>query len=313
MVETRPAEHDIAGGPDTRPAPAWIDASEAVKPDKPGDRMRAALILPGATYAQRNILALLAFHDGPGGCSPRTSTLARDLRVARSTIFEHYSALEGMDILYRQQRRGASRYKLNWAAILSGNPGQLNGSKPSGNPGQFSDPIPSGNPELQPSGNPGQLNRKEQESEREAASAAPLSPQAGRGGARRADLASGNTEATRARPPPAGNAPGGRALRNAEAQRRRDREPEDEYDRRDPDRREYQARAYRGETTLAEDLQATLERERQLLDTWTRAGRADKADQARNRIARLERQLEGLGKGGRGASEAEDTTERPNA
>ena len=46
------------------------------KPKLTGDRMLACLGLPDLTAAEKNVLAALAWYDGPGGCFPSMLSIA---------------------------------------------------------------------------------------------------------------------------------------------------------------------------------------------------------------------------------------------
>ena len=86
----------------------------ADKPDGMADRMLACLGLPDVTAAEKNVLATLAWHDGPGGCYPSMATIAGLTGMHRMTVNKHIRNLEkkGRIVIDNDQR--PNRYTINY-------------------------------------------------------------------------------------------------------------------------------------------------------------------------------------------------------
>ena len=59
-----------------------------------GDRMLSVLRMTGLTPTEKNVLAVLAWHDGPGGCHPSIERLAGLLRTNRYAVADHLNSLK---------------------------------------------------------------------------------------------------------------------------------------------------------------------------------------------------------------------------
>ena len=86
------------------------------KPEKPGDRMLAALALPGLTYAERVVAAVIAWHDGDDGAYPAIKTIADKVGMSRSRLFVTLRSLEANGVLARVRRQRTSRYVLDYSS-----------------------------------------------------------------------------------------------------------------------------------------------------------------------------------------------------
>ena len=97
-----------------------------MKPDRPADRMMVCLKM-ALDHARARVLAVLAFHDGPGGASPSAATLADGASMTRSAVFKHLAALESLGVLIRRKGKTTNSYAINYAwpaATLSPSAGQ---------------------------------------------------------------------------------------------------------------------------------------------------------------------------------------------
>ncbi|MCY3671538.1 MAG: helix-turn-helix domain-containing protein, partial [Alphaproteobacteria bacterium] len=101
-------------------APAWLADAATGKPDKPGERMIAAIAAVHlGDMTRRAVLLCLAYRDGRGGSRPSVDEIAERLGKSAATVHRHLNALREAGAVWWRQSRGASRYVLNWPLILS--------------------------------------------------------------------------------------------------------------------------------------------------------------------------------------------------
>ena len=85
-----------------------------MKPERPADRMMAVLAMP-LSHRQARVLAVLAFHDGPGGASPALARIAREAGLKhRARAAETVAELEGLGVLTRRRGKHANTYEVDY-------------------------------------------------------------------------------------------------------------------------------------------------------------------------------------------------------
>ena len=93
------------------------DSRTGDKRQPPGDRMMDVLRASSLTPMERIILAVLAYHDGPGGCYPAAATIADEAGIKRSSVFEYLNGLENKDVLVRQKWKSTNRYTIKYDCL----------------------------------------------------------------------------------------------------------------------------------------------------------------------------------------------------
>ena len=78
----------------------------------PGDRMLPVMAMSDLTPTEKNLLAVLAWHDGPGGCFPSIDTLADSTNANRYQVSDHIKSLEDKGRIRRQRWRSTNRYTI---------------------------------------------------------------------------------------------------------------------------------------------------------------------------------------------------------
>ena len=121
----------------------------------PAERMLRCLGMSGVTPTERIVLAVLAYHDGPGGARPAAERIGELARISRSRVFEVLGDLESKGRIRRKQWRGANRYTIAYGAPETVREFQtvktvresrtVSRTKPSGNPGGNRQGIPDTN------------------------------------------------------------------------------------------------------------------------------------------------------------------------
>ena len=89
-------------------------------PAPPGERMLRALAIKGIPAGAKVVLAVLAYHDGPGGCFPSAETIAAEAGMSRRNVFAHMNTLEKRGLVLRLHQRHSNRYVLNSERIKAG-------------------------------------------------------------------------------------------------------------------------------------------------------------------------------------------------
>ena len=85
-----------------------------MKPDRPADRMMVVLAM-SLFHRQARVLAVLAFHDGPGGASPSLARIAREAGLKhRARVAETVAELEDIGVLKRRRGKHANTYEVDY-------------------------------------------------------------------------------------------------------------------------------------------------------------------------------------------------------
>lgn len=85
----------------------------------PGKRMKACLGMADLTYGERNILAAIAYYDGPGGAWPSIQTIADDLQVKPWKVNRWIKSLKEKGRLEVQRGQTVNRYKIHYSGPVS--------------------------------------------------------------------------------------------------------------------------------------------------------------------------------------------------
>lgn len=82
---------------------------ERLDRDKPGDRMLAVQGMSDLTHAERTVLSVIAWHDGPGTAFPSVERIAEKAGgMHRTTVIDHRNALRDKGRLsWRKGQRGS--------------------------------------------------------------------------------------------------------------------------------------------------------------------------------------------------------------
>ena len=78
----------------------------------PGDRMLAVLGMDDLTHAERCLMAVLAWHDGDGGCFPGIPSLAYHLSTKHWNVSAHLDQLEKKGRIQRRKTQRKNEYTL---------------------------------------------------------------------------------------------------------------------------------------------------------------------------------------------------------
>ena len=86
---------------------------------KPGDRMLAVQGMSDLTHAERTVLSIIAWHDGPGTAYPSVERIAEKAGgMHRLTVIDHRNALRDKGRLsWRKGQRG-SIYTINYGDVF---------------------------------------------------------------------------------------------------------------------------------------------------------------------------------------------------
>ena len=74
--------------------------------------MLAVLGMPDLSAAEKNVLAALAWYDGPGGCYPSMKTIAYDTNLNRVTVNKHIQNIKKKGRLIIKSDQRPNRYKI---------------------------------------------------------------------------------------------------------------------------------------------------------------------------------------------------------
>ena len=86
-------------------------SAQALDMTKPGNRMMAVLAMPGLSHAQARILAVIAFHDGPGGAHPTADTIGREAGgITSRTAREHIAKMVERGVLTKRKGQRGDHY-----------------------------------------------------------------------------------------------------------------------------------------------------------------------------------------------------------
>ncbi len=88
------------------------------KPDHVGDRMAAAMRMAGLTYAERCVLAMLAYHDAPPyGSIPSAARIGKEIGgMHERNVRKVIKALVEKGLVKATKRQRTSRYMVDYAA-----------------------------------------------------------------------------------------------------------------------------------------------------------------------------------------------------
>ena len=111
-----------------------------------GDRMLYCLGMPGLTHAERNVLAVIAWHDGPGHAHPSIQMIADHCGMKRSTANDHIQALRKKGRLSMKKTARANVYTVEYfTPCCQENPDSINRPMLSGNSGECCQGFPDSN------------------------------------------------------------------------------------------------------------------------------------------------------------------------
>ena len=83
-------------------------------PTRPADRMLAVQGMGDLTHAERTVLTVITWHDGPGGARPSLERIAELAGVRRSTVADHVKALRGKGRLTWSHGRHVNEYTVRY-------------------------------------------------------------------------------------------------------------------------------------------------------------------------------------------------------
>ena len=92
----------------------WKDDSKIVVDyQRPGDRMLAVQRMADLTHAERTLLTVISYHDGPNGAYPGYERLAELTGMSRFDIARYLKRLEKKGRLsHRRRQRDTSVYRI---------------------------------------------------------------------------------------------------------------------------------------------------------------------------------------------------------
>ena len=86
-----------------------------VQPDKPAERMMTVLAMP-LSHRQARVLAVIAYHDGPGGARPSLAKIACEAGLKhRARASETVGELVDLGVLKRRHGKHANTYEVIYA------------------------------------------------------------------------------------------------------------------------------------------------------------------------------------------------------
>ena len=82
--------------------------------------MLSALRMTGLTPTEKNVLAVLAWHDGPGGCRPSIERLAGLLRTNRYAVADHLNSLKKKGRVDWKRGQSTNKYTIFYDILTVG-------------------------------------------------------------------------------------------------------------------------------------------------------------------------------------------------
>ena len=97
------------------PIEAEAEPTTTPPPDnRVGERMLAVVSMSDLTHAERSVLSVIAYHDGPGGAWPSFQTIADKVGLSRSRVSALVAEIERKGRLDRKKTQTTNLYKVHY-------------------------------------------------------------------------------------------------------------------------------------------------------------------------------------------------------